>query len=909
MLKRVVMKKFLSAILILLSMTLLMADSPALTIYEGNIDDVELFAPDGTPLSVLSDINESGYIIRTQGEAKAFASQYGDIYLQGDSMLAVTGFTTADPTLYLVYGTANIVMKTDLTLSVYTPTSRTTIQGEGEYAFVSTDTEETFMNYSESSAESYDAMRAVRTEVPSMSELDYARGTVERTTQERYYTTSVLCDLIIYDEAETDMEIPVIAGGDESEAEIHEAIETSDSEDSEEIEAILIDEEEETVPEPPVIIETIVSGPDSEEQTAVPEAPIVIETATNLEEDAIATAEEEESEEIAAAEVHDAVPEPPVMIEAITSLVGPYPEKQAAVPEAPIVIETATDLEEDAIATAEEEESEEIAAAEVHDAVPEPPVMIEAITSLVGPYPEKPAAVPEAPTFAGFTTTLEMGVPSAPVFTEPETSLSLTVPTAPVFLETTSSLVPAVPTFTENADDAAEASLPEPPTMTDSTLLAEDEMAEESEKEPLVKFAVELGASYPLNWNKAADDGEPLILVTPSVTIGRGNWQIGLRVPLKMAFINSFRLAGMSGKENWDFGTDDSYTKEEVIYNAITDSMSLIDHLYLGNPDSTIAYLRMERGYERNGTIFSSYGWDEGLAVRMGFNFSNLSFQVYLDNAEAPHIGEFGVSFYPFAFRGAAFSINVPTEFLFENFNTYSMNFFPEVRLDLPFAQRRFILSAFAVGSMYTEYESNELVQSEIVWDFARGEMLPFVAGAELAFNFSPVSVVVNGGYRKGLSTEYFNEFTFAGHEVYGQGNASNDTAFFASASLTLDFDVVKVGLSYSVDNIEGFRNSDPSDIARLRIEGNITDIADIYATASIRNLVSSFSNFDAAYFFMGGNTLFAIGTDLDFGMFGLTAEARTVHIPDSTADDYLNVHKLSADSYLQFKLLGRVEF
>ena len=847
MLKRVVMKKFLSAILILLSMTLLMADSPALTIYEGNIDDVELFAPDGTPLSVLSDINESGYIIRTQGEAKAFASQYGDIYLQGDSMLAVTGFTTADPTLYLVYGTANIVMKTDLTLSVYTPTSRTTIQGEGEYAFVSTDTEETFMNYSENSAESYDAMRAVRTEVPSMSELDYARGTVERTTQERYYTTSVLCDLIIYDEAETDMEIPVIAGGDESEAEIHEAIETSDSEDSEEIEAILIDEEEGTVPEPPVIIETIVSGPDSEEQ--------------------------------------------------------------AAVPEAPIVIETATDLEEDAIATAEEEESEEIAAAEVHDAVPEPPVMIEAITSLVGPYPEKPAAVPEAPTFAGFTTTLEMGVPSAPVFTEPETSLSLTVPTAPVFLETTSSLVPAVPTFTENAEDAAEAALPEPPTMTVSTLLAEDEMAEESEKEPLVKFAVELGASYPLNWNKAADDGEPLILVTPSVTIGRGNWQIGLRVPLKMAFINSFRLAGMSGKENWDFGTDDSYTKEEVIYNAITDSMSLIDHLYLGNPDSTIAYLRMERGYERNGTIFSSYGWDEGLAVRMGFNFSNLSFQVYLDNAEAPHIGEFGVSFYPFAFRGAAFSINVPTEFLFENFNTYSMNFFPEVRLDLPFAQRRFILSAFAVGSMYTEYESNELVQSEIVWDFARGEMLPFVAGAELAFNFSPVSVVVNGGYRKGLSTEYFNEFTFAGHEVYGQGNASNDTAFFASASLTLDFDVVKVGLSYSVDNIEGFRNSDPSDIARLRIEGNITDIADIYATASIRNLVSSFSNFDAAYFFMGGNTLFAIGTDLDFGMFGLTAEARTVHIPDSTADDYLNVHKLSADSYLQFKLLGRVEF
>ena len=48
MLARVVMRKFLSAILILLSMTLLMAASPALTISEGNIDDVELFAPEGT---------------------------------------------------------------------------------------------------------------------------------------------------------------------------------------------------------------------------------------------------------------------------------------------------------------------------------------------------------------------------------------------------------------------------------------------------------------------------------------------------------------------------------------------------------------------------------------------------------------------------------------------------------------------------------------------------------------------------------------------------------------------------------------------------------------------------------------------------------------------------------------------
>ena len=186
MLARVVMRKFLSAILILLSMTLLMAASPALTISEGNIDDVELFAPDGTSLSVLSDIDESGYVIRTNGEMKAFTSHFGDVYLQGDSVLAVTGFTTADPTLYLVYGRANVVMKEDLPLNFYTPTSRTTISGTGEYAFVSTDDEEAFMNYSSSPASAYDAMRARSFEVPSMSELSYADGAVVPATQKSY---------------------------------------------------------------------------------------------------------------------------------------------------------------------------------------------------------------------------------------------------------------------------------------------------------------------------------------------------------------------------------------------------------------------------------------------------------------------------------------------------------------------------------------------------------------------------------------------------------------------------------------------------------------------------------------------------------------------------------------------------
>ena len=433
-------------------------------------------------------------------------------------------------------------------------------------------------------------------------------------------------------------------------------------------------------------------------------------------------------------------------------------------------------------------------------------------------------------------------------------------------------------------------------------------MAEDEEH--LITVGVEVGASYPLNWNKIkGKDGEPLILATPYVNIGRGNWQIGLRAPLQMAFIDEFRLAGFSGKADWDFGTEKGITKEEAIYNAITDSMALIDHLYLGNPDYTIAYLRMERGYERNSTIFSSYGWDEGLAVRLGFNFSNLAFQIYLDNAEAPHIGELSLAFYPFAFRGTSFSINVPTEVLFTSFDDYEMFFFPEVRLDIPFADRSFILSVFATGSMYTSYNDRQLNKSEIIYDFNEKKMLPFLAGAELTFDFKPVKVELSGGYRSGgLSTEYFNEFTFAEHKVsvfeeYEKGG----NTFFASAALTLDFDVVSVGLSYSVDDIQHF-STEPMDIARIKVEGHAGSIADIYATAAVRGLVSSFKGFDAKEFFMGPDFLFAVGFDLDFGMFGLTAEARTVHLPEGSSG-LLNVHNPSEDTYLQFKLLGRVEF
>ena len=134
------MKKILSLLMIALTVSFTAVAAPALSLVEG--DGLTLYAPDGSILDSSTDIGESGMVIRTSDTASTFASDYGDIYLKENSLLAVTGFDISDPSLYLVYGAMNIVMKSDLQMTVFTTSSAALLPGEGEYAFISTDTEE-----------------------------------------------------------------------------------------------------------------------------------------------------------------------------------------------------------------------------------------------------------------------------------------------------------------------------------------------------------------------------------------------------------------------------------------------------------------------------------------------------------------------------------------------------------------------------------------------------------------------------------------------------------------------------------------------------------------------------------------------------------------------------------------------
>ena len=186
------MKKTLAVLATLLSLAASFA--APLSIKEGNLDDIQLYAPDGTRIDSETEINDSGFIIRTERGGQVFSCDFGDIYINDASIIAITDFTVADPSLYLLDGGMNIVLPgNEISLSIYTPTTLYTIAEPGEYAFTSTADTEQFYNYSEFPAYAYDSIYGKEIEVPAMSGINLmeAQQPAEVTADE-YYASSVL---------------------------------------------------------------------------------------------------------------------------------------------------------------------------------------------------------------------------------------------------------------------------------------------------------------------------------------------------------------------------------------------------------------------------------------------------------------------------------------------------------------------------------------------------------------------------------------------------------------------------------------------------------------------------------------------------------------------------------------------
>ena len=269
------MKKILSVILIMLSVMTITASSEMLSLSEGNIDGVRLYSSDGSELDALSPVGRNGMVIQTDGDGKLFTSSFGDIYLEGDSLLAVTGYEDVAPSLYLVYGNMSIMLTSDIELSIFTPAISVLLPGQGEYVFSSTDESESFMNFSDSTVTVHDGLRGVDEDVPSMQSIDLLAWPreAEAVTAAEYYANSASGSKVIYD-------VPAIP----SEPTMTEPSASIVSEEVEQAEPVA--EAEETVPsvpsmpvvlEPSIAIDETAELPE-ETVIIVPEEPVIIET-------------------------------------------------------------------------------------------------------------------------------------------------------------------------------------------------------------------------------------------------------------------------------------------------------------------------------------------------------------------------------------------------------------------------------------------------------------------------------------------------------------------------------------------------------------------------------------------------------------------------------------------------------
>ena len=290
------MKKILSVILIMLSVMTITASSEMLSLSEGNIDGVRLYSSDGSELDALSPVGRNGMVIQTDGDGKLFTSSFGDIYLEGDSLLAVTGYEDAAPSLYLVYGNMSIMLTSDIELSIFTPAISVLLPGQGEYVFSSTDESESFMNFSDSTVTVHDGLRGVDEDVPSMQSIDLLAWPreAEAVTAAEYYANSASGSKVIYD-------VPAIP----SEPTMTEPSASIVSEEVEQAEPVA--EAEETVPSVPsmpVVLEPSIA---IDETAELPEEPVII-----VPEEPVITETPEVSEEpetVAEPEVVEAVEE------------------------------------------------------------------------------------------------------------------------------------------------------------------------------------------------------------------------------------------------------------------------------------------------------------------------------------------------------------------------------------------------------------------------------------------------------------------------------------------------------------------------------------------------------------------------------------------------------------------------
>lgn len=157
------MKRIITALILLLSISSLFAVNLDVTVTSGNFELYDAYGRrcDGVAVSDLE-----GLIVLTNEEEVTFSTDYGDIILGGNSIFSVLSLDASAPTFYLIDGKAGFDLREDIYIQVYTPVTLTALNESGVYEIITTDDEEAIYNYStDSYARSLDGLSGISYEI------------------------------------------------------------------------------------------------------------------------------------------------------------------------------------------------------------------------------------------------------------------------------------------------------------------------------------------------------------------------------------------------------------------------------------------------------------------------------------------------------------------------------------------------------------------------------------------------------------------------------------------------------------------------------------------------------------------------------------------------------------------------
>lgn len=180
------MKRLTAAIMLILIGAVIFASNPIS--FSGRY---ALVGSDGRTIRRTNvDVEGTGVVLAT-GEEKAKAEGSAFSLILGENSLAAIK-DEEGLVIYLVYGCATVVSGDERDISVYTPTTKTTLSSKGEYHFISLDKEEKAYNFSSPDIELYDSIRGTYTTLSYNEGYDYIKGKkIEVDENKRYLETPI----------------------------------------------------------------------------------------------------------------------------------------------------------------------------------------------------------------------------------------------------------------------------------------------------------------------------------------------------------------------------------------------------------------------------------------------------------------------------------------------------------------------------------------------------------------------------------------------------------------------------------------------------------------------------------------------------------------------------------------------